>query len=140
MNRSEPFDGRIELAVDFDSAAHHGPAHGRIGLADLETAEGKRLRLQLAPGQTVFVKTYRESVDAPVWHYRELAGEPTPLDGMWAVEFIEGGPELPPPFEHSPAGKLDRVGRPERRAVRRHGTLHDPLLPPTGRRSGISLI
>jgi hypothetical protein len=93
---SEPFDGRVELEVDFAAAAIMDPLSGRIGLGNVEP--GKNLvRLQLAPGQAVFVKTYREPIDAPVCQYRDPVGEPTPIDGMWGVEFIEGGPELPPP-------------------------------------------
>jgi len=93
----QPLDDRIELTGDFVAAAFMDPLSGRIGLADVG-AEPNTLRLQLDPGQAIFVKTYQRFSDAPAWNYREPAGEPMPLDGLWAVEFIEGGPKLPPPF------------------------------------------
>jgi hypothetical protein len=58
------------------------------------------LRLQLDPGQAIFVKTYRAAaVAAPTWSYRTPTAAPTPIAGTWRVEFISGGPQLPPSFE-----------------------------------------
>jgi alpha-L-rhamnosidase len=96
----EPFDGPVEPAVGFASALIMDPHDGRVGLGDVKLAAetGKQsVRLQLEPGQSLLVKTYRDSIDAPAWKYREPAGQPSPLDGLWGVEFIEGGPVLPPP-------------------------------------------
>jgi hypothetical protein len=90
-----PVDERIKLAVDFAAAVFMDPLTGEIGLADVD---GDGVRVQLDPGQTVFVKTYRDTVDAPEWKYRATVGEPMAIEGSWGVEFIEGGPELPPPF------------------------------------------
>jgi hypothetical protein len=105
----ESFDDRISLAVDWNVAVIMDPLDGRVGLADGSSgdrADMKSLRLQLAPGQAVFAKTYRAPVTGPAWAYREPAGErgrgrpgsPAPLDAEWSVEFIAGGPELPPAF------------------------------------------
>jgi hypothetical protein len=114
----EPFDDWISLAVDWHAAVVMDPLDGRVGLAQkrgqdaFSRAEDGRsppdaekkvltpffLRLQLAPGQTVFVKTYREPVEAAAWAYREAAAAATPLDAEWSVEFVTGGPELPAPF------------------------------------------
>jgi len=98
----EPFDAQIEPAVEFSSAVIMDPRDGRVGAADVRPAQSgpaRSLRVQLDPGQSLLIKTYRAPVDAPAWKYRELAGQPTPIDGQWAVEFIEGGPQLPPPFD-----------------------------------------
>ena len=94
----QPFDGWIAPSVDFQSAAIMNPLDGRIGVAEIRDAEnqGKKVHLQLVPGQTVFVKTSSESIDGPRWTYDTPTGEPTPIAGQWSVEFIAGGPELPP--------------------------------------------
>jgi glycosyl hydrolase family 106( putative alpha-L-rhamnosidase) len=90
----QPYDGRIAPAVESKVAAIMDPADGQTGLAD--AAGG--VRLQLAPHQAMFVKTFREPIEGAAWSYRETAGEATPLDGEWHVEFVIGGPELPPPL------------------------------------------
>ena len=109
---SEPIDERLKLAVDYAMAVFMDPLNGRIGQADVDANEGG-LRLQLDPGQTMFVKTYRRPTDAPAWKYREPAGEPTPIEGMWGVEFIEGGPELPPPFNTHRLASWTELAGPE---------------------------
>jgi hypothetical protein len=102
---NEPFDGSVQVAVPCQIATIMNPADGQIGVAeasnvDLSNAEPKSgVRLQLAPNQAVFVRTFRQPVAGPGWSYRELTGDPMPLDGEWHVEFMSGGPELPPPFD-----------------------------------------
>jgi hypothetical protein len=97
-NESEvPFDGEIELQTDFAAAVLMDPMTGQLGLAEGDTAK-RTVRLQLEPGTTTFIKTYREPPHVAAWSYRALAGEPTPIEGLWSVEFVAGGPELPPRF------------------------------------------
>jgi hypothetical protein len=101
---AEPFDDWVSLSVDWAGAIIMDPLDDRVGLANEKTVEAggaRQLRLQLAPGQTAFIKTYREPVHAGDWAYREPVGEPTPLDGDWSVEFVAGGPELPAPLTTS---------------------------------------
>ncbi|MGD9636489.1 MAG: glycosyl hydrolase, partial [Pirellulales bacterium] len=94
----EPFDERIQPVTDFATALIMDPVDGKIGRADYDADTGG-LRLQLAPGQAVFVKTYRKSIDAPGWNYQAPAHLPSEVEGEWSVEFVAGGPELPPPFK-----------------------------------------
>jgi hypothetical protein len=108
---SEPVDEPIELAADFAAAIFMDPLDGQIGRAQVD-GEG-RVRLQLEPGQAVFVKTYRDDPTAPAWRYREPAGEPRALDGEWNVEFVEGGPELPPPFKTHRLASWTELAGPE---------------------------
>jgi hypothetical protein len=97
---AEPIDERIKLATDFAAALFMDPLTGAIGPADANTEQGG-LRLQLDPGQTIFVKTYRNAFNysGPAWRYRTPAGSASEIEGEWSVEFIAGGPELPPPFK-----------------------------------------
>jgi len=97
---SEPIDERIKLATDFAAALFMDPITGAIGPADIDTQQGG-LRLQLDPGQTLSVKTYRNAFNysGPGWPYTTPAGSPSEIEGEWSVDFIAGGPELPPPFK-----------------------------------------
>jgi hypothetical protein len=95
----KPMNTWISPATPWTSAALMNPLDGQVGLADVRTTRhGRQLRLQLQPGQTMFIKTFRDKVDGPPWAYREPAGVAVPLGGQWSVEFVTGGPALPPPF------------------------------------------
>ncbi len=112
----QPFDGAIEPAVNFASAVIMDPQDGRIGSAAVQQVgeSGKKsLRLQLEPGQALFFKTYHTPVDTVSWNYRTLAGEPTQLEGLWGVEFIEGGPKLPPRFNTHRLASWTELAGPE---------------------------
>jgi len=109
---SELIDERIKLATDFAAALFLDPLTGAIGPADVNAQHGG-LRLQLDPGQTVFVKTHRNAISysGPAWRYRTPAGSPSEIEGEWTVEFIAGGSELPPPFKtHRLASWTDLAG------------------------------
>ena len=108
---NERIDERIELTADFSAAVFMDPLDGQIGRADL--GDGGGLRLQLEPGQTILIKTYREERLAPDWHYRDPAGEPLALEGEWDVEFIAGGPELPPLFKTHRLASWTELAGPE---------------------------
>jgi hypothetical protein len=96
----EPFDGPIAPAVDFSAAVLMDPMDGRIGAAEVKPGDDgkKTFRVQLAPHQSLVVKTYRKPVEVAAWKYRDAAAEATAVDGEWKVEFIAGGPELPSPY------------------------------------------
>jgi hypothetical protein len=60
------------------------------------TREIREVFLQLAPGESLFVRTLPEpDARRALWAYRESAGAPIPLNGEWRVTFTEGGPALP---------------------------------------------
>jgi hypothetical protein len=97
-----PFDGWTALGVPAQAAAILDPLDGAAGAAGLRStaAGGAEIYLQLAPGQSLIVRTSTNAENAgPAWPYREAAGEPTPIAGPWRIEFLRGGPELPPPID-----------------------------------------
>ena len=75
-----------------------GPDDRPIGPARRSTRQSMPSDCSSNPGSTTFIKTYREPPQVAAWPYRTPAGEPTPIEGLWSVEFIAGGPELPPRF------------------------------------------
>ena len=75
----------------------------RVGRAARRlTAEGRtQLFLQLEPGESLILRTLTTGTaegPTPPWPYTSAAGSTTPLTGTWRVEFLEGGPELPPTY------------------------------------------
>lgn len=71
---------------------------GEIGKAASRAASGGvEVFLQLDPGATVFLESNSAQTGAPAWPYvRRAAGRTLALKGVWRVEFITGGPVLPP--------------------------------------------
>jgi alpha-L-rhamnosidase len=102
-NRGEkPVDGFVPIANRMRSAAIFDPLTGRTGTASTRVngTDGGEVRLQLAPGQSVVLRVFANRwVKTPAWSYREAAGAPIALTGTWQVKFLQGGPELPAPFE-----------------------------------------
>ena len=72
---------------------------GRSGFTDVRQSEtGPSVRLQLAPGESRILRTYRDAREADT-AWKELVPDrrPVPIAGIWNVEFLEGGPTRPGP-------------------------------------------
>lgn len=95
----------------------------RFGIAATrQNAEGKtEVFLQMQPGRTLILRVMTDSVaDGQKWKYVETAGTPKDITGTWRVEFIDGGPELPAPYET--AALADWTTRDDAEAKRFAGT------------------
>ncbi len=94
-------DRLVELAASSPQAVLMDPMSGRIGRAESRRLGDGRVavRLQLAPGDTLFVQLANRSQVAEPWRYIEAAGEAMPLEGKWQIDFVAGGPVLPDGFE-----------------------------------------
>lgn len=91
-------DGPVEFATRFERALIFDTMHKHSGLARLvkRQKEESRVYLQLGPGQSLILKTFREKkVPAKDWPYFKPSGGPLAVSGPWRVEFISGGPQLP---------------------------------------------
>ena len=109
----EALDGWTALAAPFQSAVLMDPMTGKTGVAAVRHTQGKpsEVRIQLPPGASVFLRTFTDrDADGPDWQYLEPAGEPVSLTGTWTVEFIEGGPALPLPFQTDTLGSWTEQG------------------------------
>jgi len=99
---ARPFDGWLTLGTPAQSAALLDPLTGRAGAAAIKTGEGgaPKVYLQLAPGESLILRTATHGAGAALeaWRYLAPAGDGAPITGTWSVEFLRGGPGLPPSF------------------------------------------
>jgi hypothetical protein len=99
----KPLNDWVTLGVAVRGATVLDPLTGASGVAALHGGgAGKaQIYLQLAPGQSLVVRTSASDVAAPMppWPYRETAGTPVAVAGNWKIEFEKGGPALPPALQ-----------------------------------------
>ncbi len=100
VNRTgKDIDAEIRLREPGKHAVLRDPWSDREGRAEVK--EGK-VRLVLHAGESRILNLSRKtSPGGPIWKDLLPSGEPQPLAGNWQVEFIAGGPELPPSYETS---------------------------------------
>jgi hypothetical protein len=93
------------------------PLTGRSGLAETwPVAGGERVEvhLRLHPGHSILLKTFdKRVVHGPAWNWPDPTAEALALAGPWRVEFLEGGPLLPKPYETVALQSWTRSGDPE---------------------------
>jgi hypothetical protein len=88
------FDGWVSLNRAFRSAALMDAMTGRTGLAAIK--DDHRVRLQLNPWESVFIRAFDAEVAGKKWFYESHAADPFPIKGRWKLAFVAGGPQLPP--------------------------------------------
>jgi hypothetical protein len=67
--------------------------------------------LQLAPGESLILRTSNAAAAAgPRWAYTAAAGTPVALTGTWRIEFLKGGPQLPPAATRTAFGSWTDLG------------------------------
>lgn len=94
---TETIDGWVTLAAPFQSAFLMDPMTGAIGAAQVRTGQ---VYLQLPRDASMIVRTVdAQELSGPAWPYLHADSRPVDIPGPWGVNFLEGGPELPPPFE-----------------------------------------
>jgi hypothetical protein len=108
-----PLDQWITLAVSVDTVLIMDPISGIIGKALTRTVSDKQTQvyLQIEPGQSIILRAFKTS--SPVvakWNYYQSSGQALAVDGLWKVQFIIGGPELPAPFETKKLESWTKLG------------------------------
>jgi hypothetical protein len=94
-------NGWLKLAGPSQSVVLLDPMTGRSGAAMSRNAsDGSEVYLQLEPGESVILRLLaKEKTRLPAWNYRGATGSRVALKGSWEVRFVQGGPQLPPPFQ-----------------------------------------
>ncbi len=95
---AQPFDGWLTLGTPAQSATLTDPLTGRAGTATLRPGAAPQVYLQLAPGESRLLHTLEHASAArgESWSNTAPAGPAVPLTGEWQINFLSGGPELPP--------------------------------------------
>ena len=95
-----PIDDMIPINEEAKTVMIMDPQDGSYGKASVKTGNAQtRVRVQLLPGESVFLRTWSEQIDTESWAYSEGIDDPNDLLGPWKLEFISGGPALPAPVE-----------------------------------------
>ncbi len=90
-------DGWVTLATPLKSASIFDPLHETAGDAKVRSkSDGTQVHLQLAPGESVILRTFDKSVaSGSEWKYFEIENKPVEITGQWDVRFTGGGPDKP---------------------------------------------
>lgn len=96
-NRADhAIDEWVPLHTNAVSVALFDPMFGKTGLARWrKSTAGIDVYLQLRPGESVIVQTYKIKKTADAFPYLKVSGSPVTLNNGWEVEFLSGGPVLP---------------------------------------------
>lgn len=89
---------RIDKWIELNNTARailcYNPMTGEYGKALKK--EGGAVYMQLNPGDACILRLLPHDVKTAGYRYVESGGETIAIEGDWNVEFIKGGPELPP--------------------------------------------
>lgn len=93
-------NGWLPLAINAESVVAMDPLSGKTGVASSKASAGlTQVSLQLQAGESVILRAITErEVSGPAWPYVHPAGPPTEIAATWNLEFLSGGPALPPPM------------------------------------------
>jgi hypothetical protein len=107
----EAFDDWARLGRAAQAAIQMNPRRGEADIATVRQRAGAaEIYLQLAPGESCFIKTFsvREAVGARARYSH--SGAAIVLSGDWRVTPLSGGPELPPAFTTKSFGSWTAQG------------------------------
>jgi hypothetical protein len=136
---AKDFGGWISLGTSARSAALLDPRlPGRSGVAAVRRGPGPggsgpggpgpdgsgpggpdRVYLQLKSGESCVLRTFEaREIEGPAWRYLSAGRGPGSLPaalepGPWQVEFLSGGPEIPPGFKTEKLASWTELGGPE---------------------------
>lgn len=89
-------DGWETLATPAESVMIFDPLTGKKGKA--LTRKGPNgtteIYLQVAPGQSLLLKTFPKNVDEEYWSYYKIAGDPYVINNGWSIEFLQSDPKI----------------------------------------------
>jgi hypothetical protein len=110
------FDGWLNLSHPGGHAVILDALSGRTGNALLKQhGKAASIYLQIAPGETRFVQLHQSAAPAASkamepWEVWKESGAPIELKGPWKIEFVDGGPTLPPSYSTESLGSWTAQG------------------------------
>jgi len=110
----QPVDDWLALAAPAKTVVLMDALSGRTGGAATRLAADGRLEfhLQLEPGESMVVRAFTNppEIAGHDWTYWPAAAAGRALPGDWRLEFIEGGPVLPPAVTPAKLGSWTEAG------------------------------
>ncbi|MDE7141567.1 MAG: hypothetical protein K2O33_01555 [Muribaculaceae bacterium] len=93
-------DGFVPLAPEAGAVMIFDPLTGRSGVAESrpDSEGGSLVRLQLAPGESLMLKTFPGQLSETAWRYVERTGNPVRLTSGWSISFPRSEPPIDGPF------------------------------------------
>ncbi|MCG6189947.1 glycosyl hydrolase [Maribellus maritimus] len=88
----KPADTWVDLNADAKTYVFLNPMNGKISTA---ATKNGAVHIQLDPEESVFIKCSSGQVDAPAFVYKIPENKPQEINGLWKIEFVEGGPVYP---------------------------------------------
>jgi hypothetical protein len=90
-------DTTIQLQVKTNAVQITDPLSGKTGWVPIAIPgeNTTSIRVQLASGQSLFLRTTDKMVKGIPWIYQTATGTELSLNGTWQLHFKEGGPVLP---------------------------------------------
>ena len=119
-NRSEKqFEGWLPLGSAAKSVLLMDPLSGNSGVGAFKTTgTNSQVFLQLRPGESVIARLLPEPTpQGTSWSYWQSATTPpSAITGDWKMEFVSGGPKLPPPLHTTNLSSWTSLGGEEAQA------------------------
>ncbi|MCP4783245.1 MAG: glycoside hydrolase family 2 [Fuerstiella sp.] len=90
----------MAIASPCRSAVLMDPMTARTGVAPIRVQDGRaEVYLQMQPGETRVLRAFADkTVNGPAWPIWQSTGQTIAVEGMWRIQFVEGGPVLPKPI------------------------------------------
>ncbi len=98
LNQSDkPFDGWMPLQVKGKSAVIFNPMTGFSGVAETRVSVSGNLEVysRLLPYESIIAETSGTAIAGDKFMYYNIISSSKEIKGIWKVDFIEGGPEMP---------------------------------------------
>ncbi len=92
------FDGWLPITAENSGVALFNPMTDQSGLAkSAKNNEGKtEVCLRLYPGESLIISAYKNPVEGKPYPFYDPVSAQKEISGTWNIDFIKGGPELPP--------------------------------------------
>ena len=88
----EAKDAWVELNEKSSVPVFYNAMTGKITTPQIKE---NRIRIQLEPEQTIFIRCTNQPVKAPAYFYAEKETKPTEAGSLWRISFLNGGPAYP---------------------------------------------
>ena len=96
----------ITLNTNANTVALFNPMFVKNGLAKWRKNGSKKIDifLQLQPFESIIVQTYQTKKTGNNYFYFQMLGDSQQIKGKWTIEFLDGGPAIPPKIETTKLG------------------------------------